>query len=81
MWAENLIFFEPDEMQLKWFHYLNAMDDDKFEEYCLSYDDCKVCPCAIHRQNISTTSNICTRGMSEKQFRTYMCDADCYFGR
>jgi hypothetical protein len=76
---ENFTFYEPDEQQLQKFHKINEWTDDEWERRCVACDDCSICNMAIHQQLYTTTRHTCTYGMSEKEFRVYMADADCYY--
>lgn len=77
MTQENLIFYEPTEAQLQKFRDINASPN--WPEQCVYYDDCTVCPMAIHQYLLSTTKHICTYGISEEKFRLLMSDADCEY--
>lgn len=76
---ENFTFYEPNEQQLHKFHQINARNEEEHYQRCLYYDDCSICPMAIHQQLYTTTRHTCTYGMSEKEFRKCMTDADCYY--
>lgn len=79
MREENLNFYEPDEWQLHKFRVINSKSEEEHDRICVSYDDCSICPMAIHQHLITTTKHTCVYGMSEKDFRTRMSDADCSF--
>ena len=77
MSQENLTFYEPDEQQLAKFHEINAMSESAWERRCVYYNNCSICPMAIHQHLLSTTKHRCTHGLSEMEFRLFMSDADC----
>lgn len=79
MSQENLKFHEPDEHQLEKFNEVNAMTDSVWERRCAYYNDCSICPMAIHQYLLSTTKHRCTRGLSEMEFRLFMTSADCEY--
>ena len=66
---ENLIFHKPTEAQWDKFRRINR-------KY---YDDCRICPMAIHQFLFSTERHICVLGMSEKEFEIAMSSADISF--
>ena len=68
-------------MQMRWFNYINAQSEENHDKQCIYYDDCSICPMAIHQFLLTTTKHTCVRDMSEKEFRIRMVDADCCFGR
>ena len=76
---ENLTFYEPDAHQLAKFYNINSLPDKDWELRCLEYDDCSICPMAIHQYLLSTTKHRCTYGLSEMEFRILMSDADCEY--
>lgn len=77
--SENLAFYEPDEAQFAKFHYINSLSDEDWELRCVSYNDCSICPMAIHQWLLSTETHHCTYGISEKEFRALMSSADCSY--
>lgn len=79
MTQENLTFYEPTEEQLYKFNDINQMRADIVDEQCTYYNDCSICPMAIHQYLLSTTKHICTYGISEEKFRVLMSDADCEY--
>ena len=74
---ENLTFYEPTAEQLSKFAEINAMPHEDWEKRCIYYDDCSICPIAIHQYLLSTTKHRCTYGMSEMEFQLIMSCADC----
>ena len=56
------------------FNEINAMQESVFERRCASYNNCSMCPIALH---IEPSSHRCTYGMSEMEFRLLMSSADC----
>lgn len=79
MTDENLTFYEPTEEQLAKFRQINAMSERHKTLQCVYYDDCSICPFAIHKWLLSTEAHHCTCGISEEEFRTLMSDADCEY--
>ena len=79
MTNENLTFYEHTESQLKKFHDINSMPSDVWEIQCVNYNDCSICPMAIHKYLLSTTKHTCTYSISEDKFRILMSDADCEY--
>jgi len=76
---ENLTFYEPSACQLSKFHHINSWSEEDWELRCISYDDCSICPIAIHQWLLSTVAHHCTYGMNEEKFRLIMMDADCEY--
>lgn len=76
---ENLNHYEPTPEQLHKFNVINALSEEEKEKRCVAVDDCTVCEMAIHQQLLSCTKHTCVQGMSEKEFRSAMDNADCYF--
>ena len=76
---ENLTYYEPTEEQLAKFHYLNSMSEVEFGSRCEYWNDCSICPIAIHQWLISTEKHTCTYGITEEKFRILMADADCEY--
>ena len=76
---ENLTFYEPDDAQLAKFRRINALSDEDWELRCIPYNDCSICPMAIHQWLLSTETHHCTYGISEKEFKILMSSADCYY--
>lgn len=79
MTQENLTIHEPEWYHLEKFHDINSMPDRIWEQHCVHYDDCSICPMAIHQYLLSTMKHTCTRGISEEKFRALMSDADCEY--
>ena len=79
MTNENLTFYEPTEEQLAKFRWVNKASDYIHDMMCRHINDCSQCDAAIHQWLISTEKHICTRGISEKRFRTLMSSADCEY--
>lgn len=69
-------FNEPTAEQITKFYETNSMDEPVFNRRCASYNNCALCPMAIHQ---SVTKNHCTYGMSEMEFRLLMSSADCEY--
>lgn len=65
---------KPTEQQLAKFAEINAMSDPAFDRRCASYNNCALCPMAIHQ---SVTKSRCTYGMSEMEFQLLMSSAEC----
>lgn len=76
---ENLIFHKPTEAQWDKFHRINRKSKEQQEDECYYYDDCRICPMAIHQCLFSTERHICVIGMSEKEFEIAMSSADISF--
>ena len=79
MTQENLTFYEPTEQQLAKFNEINALSDSTWERRCVDYNNCSICPMAIHQYLLSRTKHTCTHGLSEMEFRLIMSSADCDF--
>lgn len=69
---EDLEHWEVDEGDLEKFRKINALSDEEQERRCAFYDDCSICPMAIHKILLSTTKHICVQGMTEEKFRIEM---------
>lgn len=65
---------QPTEQQLAKFAEINAMSETTFNRRCASYNNCALCPIAIH---LSATKNRCTYGLSEMEFMLLMSTAEC----
>ena len=76
---ENLNYYTPTEGQYQKFERINAKSDKEQDEDCLYFNDCSICPYAIHQDLYSTTKHTCVQGMSKEQFERAMNNADCYF--
>lgn len=76
---ENLNFYEPDEHQLHKFRVINSRSAEDHDLSCVHYDDCSICPMAIHQHLLTVTRHTCVYGMSESEFLVRMQDADCNF--
>ena len=76
---ENLVHYEPTEEQWAKFEDINNQSDEQQERICFQYQDCSICPCAIHQYLLSTTKNTCVQGMTREQFEVAMDNADCDF--
>jgi hypothetical protein len=76
---ENLTYHEPEWYHLEKFYDINAMPSETWEQHCVHYNDCSICPMAIHQHLLSTTKHHCTRGLSEMEFRIIMSSADCEY--
>lgn len=76
---ENLTHYEPDEKDWEKFRRINSLSEEEQDKKCLFYNDCSICPMAIHQTLLSTTKHTCVQGMSEKQFKTAMDNADVTF--
>lgn len=79
MKLEDLEHYEPDETQLNKFNKINALSDEKWEEECHFYNDCSICPMAIHHFLLSTTKHTCVYGISEEKFKAEMNASDVIF--
>ena len=77
--GENLTHYESTEQELYKFRKINALSEEEQEKRCLFYDDCSICPMAIHQHLLSTTKHTCVQGMSEREFVLAMDNADCSF--
>lgn len=76
---ENLTHYEPTEEQYAKFERINNKTEEQQDDYCYFYDDCSICPCAIHQHLYSTVKHTCVQGMTKKQFEIAMDNADCDF--
>lgn len=76
---ENLTHREPIQSQYEKFERINAKTEKEKDEDCLYYNDCSICPYAIHQDLYSTTKHTCVQGMTRHQFEVAMDNADCYF--
>ncbi len=76
---ENLKHYYPSTGDMIKFQKIQEMDDEEFERSCVFCNDCSICDKAIHRFNLTTTSHICVRGMTEDRFIAEMDNADIYF--
>ena len=79
MREENSLHYEPDERDLEKFRKINSFSEEEQDKQCLRYNDCSICPLAIHQVLLSTTKHTCVQGMTEKQFRIAMDNADVSF--
>ena len=76
---ENLQHYIPTEQQYLKFKRINNKTEEKQDKECLFYNDCSICPYAIHQHLYSTTKHTCVQGMTKKQFEIAMDNADCEF--
>ena len=76
---ENLEHFLPSENQYDKFYRINNDTDRAHELDCYYYNDCSICPRAIHQYLFATEKHTCVRGMTIKQFEIAMDNADCDF--
>ena len=76
---ENLMHFSPTAEQYEKFKKFNSMTDEEQDKACIHYDDCKICPMAIHQYLLSYTKHTCVLGMTKKQFEIALDNADCDF--
>ena len=76
---ENLNMHEPTSFQMIKYYEINSMPEEMHEAKCVYYDNCSICPMAIHQFLLSTTKHHCVYGMSEDKFLSVMSDADCAF--
>lgn len=65
---------KPTEQQLSKFIEVNALSEETFNRRCASYNNCAICPMAIH---LSFTKSRCTYGLSEMEFQLLMMSSDC----
>ena len=72
----NQTFYEPTEQQLQKFKEINALSEATFDRRCASYNNCTICPMALH---IGMGHNRCTYGMSEMEFQLLMLHNDCNY--
>lgn len=79
MREENLTHYEPDEKDWEKFREINSLSEEEQDRKCLFYNDCSICPMAIHQVLLTTTKHTCVQGMSEKKFKTAMDNADVSF--
>lgn len=79
MLHENLEFHKPTEAQWDKFHRINSKTKEQQDDECYYFDDCRICPMAIHQFLLSTETHICVLGMSEKEFEIAMSSADISF--
>lgn len=54
-------------------------ETELFKDNPIKVDDCTICEMAIHQHLLSCTKHTCVQGMSEKEFRSAMDNADCWF--
>ena len=66
--------YEPTAQQLQKFNEINALSESTFERRCAVYNNCVLCPFALH---MGLTKHRCTYGLSEMEFRLLMSSADC----
>ncbi len=76
---ENLEHYKPTQSQYEKFERINAKTEKKQDEDCIYYNDCSICPYAIHQHLYSTVKNTCVQGMTKRQFEIAMDNADCEF--
>lgn len=76
---ENLEFHKPTEAQWGKFRRINSKTKEQQDDDCYYFDDCRICPYAIHQFLLSTTTHICVQGMSEERFKIAMSSADINF--
>lgn len=76
---ENLTHREPTQYQYEKFDRIKAKTEEQQEEDCIYYNDCSICPYAIHQELYSTTKHTCVQGMTRRQFEVAMNNADCDF--
>lgn len=79
MSGENLKHIKPTEYQYKKFERINAKTEKEKDEDCIYYNDCSICPYAIHQELYSTMKHTCVQDMTRLQFEVAMDNADCYF--
>jgi hypothetical protein len=77
--SENLIHYKPTKEQYAKFDRINSKTDEEQDKECLYFNDCSICPFAIHQYLYSTTKHTCVQGMSKRQFEIAMDNADCEF--
>ena len=76
---ENLEHYKPTKAQYDKFDRINRKTETEQDEDCIRFDDCSICPYAIHQHLYTTTKHTCVQGMSKKQFESAMDNADCDF--
>ena len=76
---ENFSHFYPSEKEWEKYEKINSMAEKDWERECVYYDDCSICPMAIHTELISTTKHVCVRGMTKERFLSSMDSADAIF--
>lgn len=76
---ENLIHRKPTEVQYMKFEHISAKTEDEKDSDCRYYNDCSICPYAIHQELYSTIKHTCVQDMTRRQFEIAMDNADCYF--
>ena len=79
MREENSLHYEPDERDVEKFRKINSFSEEEQDKQCLRYNDCSICPYAIHQYLYTTTKHTCVQGMSKKEFEIAMDNADCEF--
>jgi len=79
MIEENLTHYEPDEKDWEKFRRISSLSEEEQDEKCLFYNDCSICPMAIHQALLSTTKHTCVQGMTKEQFKIAMDNADVSF--
>ena len=76
---ENLRHYKPTKQQYLKFEKINNKTEEEQDIDCLFYNDCSICPYAIHQYLYSTTKHTCVQGMTKKKFEIAMDNADCEF--
>ena len=56
------------------FNEINAMSEDVFDSRCAEYNNCSICPMALH---VGISHNRCTYGMSAMEFQLITMYNDC----
>ena len=62
------------EQYLQKFNEVNDLAEEVFERRCLEYNNCAICPMALH---VGLSHNRCTYGMSEMEFQLIVSHNDC----
>lgn len=76
---ENLTHYKPDDKDWEKFKRISSLSEEEQDKQCLRYNDCSICPLAIHQVLLSTTKHTCVQGMTEEQFKIAMDNADVSF--
>lgn len=76
---ENLIHRKPTEAQYLKFERISAKTEDEKDRDCWYYNDCSICPYAIHQELYSTIKHTCVQDMTRRQFEIAMDNANCDF--
>lgn len=48
------------------------------ENICIKYNDCKICPLALHKDLLSTIKTICSQNLSKEKIE-YLIEYEDYY--